>query len=234
MPEGTVARLVAVWSGVPRRARAASGPGRTSSVWIFLQRNSLLHLEFKNSFWVGSGNGFLFVSPFSNWFSKNQCNGARIRIVRMIPWLSRIPPHKVLIVTSKQETTAHHLGVPGTFLEQLWKPIFSWWFWWLWDDYLDPQMVETANTGETARNHIEIGRNHLDIGTPHPLNAPGTFLEQFWKIDFSWWFWFLGVDFWNLICGESLTSGKIARNLLEIGRNHPKSGLSWRKTCFYS
>ena len=40
-------------------------------------------------------------------------------------------------------------------------------------------MVETANTGETARNHIEIGRNHLDIGTPHPLNAPGTFLEQF-------------------------------------------------------
>ena len=188
---------------------------------FFLQRNSLLHLEFKNSFWVGSGNGFLFVSPFSNWFSKNQCNGARIRIVRMIPWLSRIPPHKVLIVTSKQETTAHHLGVPGTFLEQLWKTIFSWWFWWLWDDCLDPQMVETANTGETARNHIEIGRNHLYIGTPHPLNAPGTFLEQFWKIDFSWWFWFLGVDFAIPFCDETLTSGQIARNLLEMDRNHP-------------
>ena len=87
-----------------------------------LLQNSLLHLEFKNSFWVGSGNGFLFVSPFSNWFSKNQCNGARIRIVRMIPWLSRIPPHKVLIVTSKQETTAHHLQVSTELLTGAFGP----------------------------------------------------------------------------------------------------------------
>ena len=59
-------------------------------------------------------------------------------------------------------------------------------------------------------------------------------LEQFWKIDFSWWFWFLGVDFAIPFCDETLTSGQIARNLLEIGRNHPKSGLSWQKTCFCS
>ena len=65
-----------------------------------------------------------------------------------------------------------------------------------WGRFLDPILLEIANIGQITSNPVKIGRNHRDIATPHPLGVPGTFLGQFWKIDFHDDF-----DFWGAIFG---------------------------------
>ena len=96
----------------------------------------------------------------------------------------------------------------------------------------DPSFYIPHTPHHLGQNHRVTKQKHVfrkQETTPHHLSVSGTFLEQLWKIKFSWSFWFFWDDFRNPICGRTLTNGqkrwkstRISIDFNRFGPNHRK------------
>ena len=107
-----------------------------------------------------------------------------------------------LVITQGRSEASQNVSKPNLKIDD-----FRWWLWYLgfWrflNDFTSRFRWENANIGQNRWKSIKIGRNHQDIAPHITLGVPGTFLEQIWKIDFSWWFlwfWWFWDDFWRML-----------------------------------